>query len=159
SVQAENQYGTANSIQAGKRQKTPPEKMAKLLLRNTGMTDTFILLTKMEIKYQMVLTTSIRTKLNMKSEIWIGLADVVPLPGCKRLGTGKGAFVKVALWANSDSDFCSKVARAISDLDLKLLELEDREPIVNRLIHSKVGEETLLIAETAKMNPNDAVFG
>lgn len=95
----------------------------------------------------------------MKNQIWIGLAEVVPLPGCRRLGIGKGAFVKVALWANSDSDFCSKASKAIFELDLKLLELEDREPIANRLTRSGAGEETLLMAETAEASPNDAVFG
>jgi hypothetical protein len=95
----------------------------------------------------------------MSNEIWIGLAEVVALPGCKRLGTGQGAFVKIALWASSDSDFCTKVEKAISDLDLRLLELEDREPFSKRLSRIEAGAETLQIAETAKKNPGDAVFG
>jgi hypothetical protein len=95
----------------------------------------------------------------MKHELWIGLAEVIALPGCKRLGTGKGAFVKVALWANSDSDFYSRVAKAISELDLELLELEDREPLTKKMAHNQAGDETLQMAETARMNPTDVVFG
>jgi hypothetical protein len=95
----------------------------------------------------------------MKKEIWIGLAEVVALPGCKRLGKGRGAFVKVAVWASSDSDFCSKVTKAISELGLQLVELEDRETLVSRLTRVEPGEETLQMAETAKMNPADTVFG
>jgi len=95
----------------------------------------------------------------MNAEIWIGLAEVVALPGCKRLGSGKGAFVKVALWADSDSDFYSRTTKAISELDLQLLELEDREPLSKRLARTQAGDETLQMAETARMNPGDVVFG
>jgi len=95
----------------------------------------------------------------MKNEIWIGLAEVVALPGCKRLGDGKGAFVKIALWADSDSDFSAKVNKAISELDLHLLELEDREPIAEMLSRIQAGDETKQMAETARMNPEDVVFG
>jgi len=95
----------------------------------------------------------------MKNEIWIGLAEVVALPGCKRLGDGKGAFVKIALWADSDSDFFAKVNKAISELDLHLLELEDREPLAKRLSQIEAGDETLQMEETARMNPEDVVFG
>ncbi len=93
----------------------------------------------------------------VKNEIWIGLAEVVALPGCKRLGSGKGAFVKVALWADSDADFYSKAKRAISELDLHLLELEEREPVAERL--SRAGDEMTQMAETARKNPEDVVFG
>jgi hypothetical protein len=95
----------------------------------------------------------------MKNEIWIGLAEVVALPGCKRLGDGKGAFVKIVLWAHSDADFSAKVNKAISELDLQLLELEDREPLAKRLSHIEAGDETLQMEETARMNPKDVVFG
>jgi hypothetical protein len=95
----------------------------------------------------------------VKREIWIGLADVVALPGCKRLGRGKGAFVKVVLWADSDSDFYSKAKKAISELDLHLSELEDREPLVERLSRIEAGDETLQMAETVRMNPDSVVFG
>lgn len=95
----------------------------------------------------------------MENEIWIGLAEVVTLPGCKRLGTGRGAFVKIALWATSDSDFYSRVEEAISALGLKLGDLEDREPLATRLSRITTGEETLQMAKTAKENPDDVVFG
>jgi hypothetical protein len=95
----------------------------------------------------------------VKSEIWIGVAEVVALPGCKRLGTGKGAFVNVALWADSDSDFYSRASRAISALDLEMLELEDREPMAKRLSRKGASEETLQIAETAGKHPEQIVFG
>jgi hypothetical protein len=95
----------------------------------------------------------------MKNEIWIGLAEVVALPECKRLGSGNGAFVKIALWADSDSNFYSKAERAISELDLQLLELEDREPLAERLSRIQAGDETEQMAETARMNPGDIVFG
>lgn len=95
----------------------------------------------------------------MKSEIWIGMAEVVALPGCKRLGSGKGAFVKVMLWADSDSAFYSKADRAAAELDLLLLELEDREPLAKRLSRIPPGDETEQMAETVRRNPEDIVFG
>lgn len=117
-------------------------------------------LIRMERKFTTALTISFPTDMTkLKTEIWIGLAGVSALPECKRLGSGKGAFVKVALWANCDSDFYSKAKKAISELDLKLLELEDREPLDERLSRIQAGDETLQMAETARMNPNDVVFG
>ena len=95
----------------------------------------------------------------MNKEIWIGLAEVVALPGCKRLGSGKGAFVKVALWADSDADFCSRIRTAISELDLELVELDDREPLARRISRNQAGDESVQMAETARINPNDVVFG
>ena len=95
----------------------------------------------------------------MNDEIWIGLAEVIALPGCLRLAGGKGAFVKVALWPNSESDFCAKVHKAISELDLQMLELDDREPLAIRLSRIEAGDETLQMAETAKLNPRSVIFG
>src|SRR5260370_36083011 len=97
-------------------------RRAKLLPRSMMATSTQQMRT--EKKFTMVLITSTRNRA-MKNELWIGLAEVVALPRCERLGGGKGAFVKVALWADSDSDFFAKVDKAVSELDLQLLELED----------------------------------
>ncbi len=40
-----------------------------------------------------------------------------------------------------------------------MLELEDREPLAKRLSHVEAGDETLQMEETARMNPEDVVFG
>lgn len=98
-------------------------------------------------------------RVEKNTEIWIGLAEVLALPGCKRLGTGKGAFVKVMSWANSESDFYSKIRSAVSELDLELIELEDREPLAKRMSRNPGGDETTQMADTARTNPNDIVFG
>jgi hypothetical protein len=50
---------------------------------------------------------------------------------------------RLALWAGSDSDFSAKANKAISELDLQMLELEDREPLAKRLLHIEAGDETL----------------
>lgn len=95
----------------------------------------------------------------METEIWIGLAEVVSLPGCQRLGSGKGAFVNIALWASSDFDFQTKAAEALGQLDLHLVELEDREPLAKRLSSREGTEEVLRMAEIADRNRTNAVFG
>src|SRR5260370_17826769 len=98
-------------------------RRAKLLPRSMMATSTQQMRT--EKKFTMVLITSTRNRA-MKNELWIGLAEVVSLPRCERLGGGKGAFAKVSLCAISDSTFFSKVNKPVSSLVIKLLEFYDR---------------------------------
>jgi hypothetical protein len=92
-------------------------------------------------------------------QIWIGLAQVVPMKGCRRFGNCKGAFVNIVAWAGSMDDFCRRVDNAVTDLDLKLLELEDCEPFARRIKHYGVADEILQMVDTAQENRAATVFG
>lgn len=64
----------------------------------------------------------------MNKQLWIGLAEVRPLSGCKLLEEAKGAYVHVMAWANDVDEFRSAVALRIADLALDLVDLREIEP-------------------------------
>jgi hypothetical protein len=95
------------------------------------------------------------------NQIWIGLAEVAALEGCRRLGDSKGASVNVVAWANSEPDFRSRVRKVVAELDLKLLDLEDCEPFSKRQAQWEVDDVILQMVDTAneEHNRNNVVFG
>lgn len=64
----------------------------------------------------------------MNKQLWIGLAEVQPLPDCKLLEEAKGAYVHVMAWANDADEFRSVVALRTSELALELIDLCEIEP-------------------------------
>jgi hypothetical protein len=92
-------------------------------------------------------------------EVWIGLAEVIAVTGTDALGKAKGAFVNVVAWANSGEHFHSKVETMATRLDLRLLGLEDVEPFSKRSVEKEVDDQIFQMADTARDNPADVVFG
>lgn len=92
-------------------------------------------------------------------EIWIGLAELVPLEGSVTLGQARGAFVNVVGSAESERDFYSKVEKAIASMNLKLLSLGDAEPFSQRSAKWEVDDLILQMVDTARENREDIVFG
>jgi hypothetical protein len=64
----------------------------------------------------------------MNKQLWIGLAEVRPLPDCKLLEEAKGAYVHVMAWANDADEFRDAVVLRISELALQLVDLSEIEP-------------------------------
>ena len=63
-------------------------------------------------------------------EVWIGLITVKPKPGNKFFDkNSKGAYVNILGWADRNSEFQSEVKHALDDYHLKLVEMEDVEPL------------------------------
>lgn len=81
---------------------------------------------------------------------WIGLIEVVPREGSKFLGSAEGAFVNVAALASNASDYKVIVERALSELGLDLVGVEDAEPLSSRLKKWTVDDEIKDMAETVK---------
>ena len=94
-----------------------------------------------------------------KSQIWIGLAEVVPLKACSHLEDAKGAFVNVVGWARSEENFRTLVAQVANEMALELLEMDDCEPFSERCSRIDVSDEILQMVTTAREQPNDVVFG
>ena len=64
----------------------------------------------------------------MNKQIWIGFAEVHPLPGCKLLEEAKGAYVHVMAWADSAEQFQKMARLRAADLSLEIVELRDTQP-------------------------------
>ena len=64
----------------------------------------------------------------MNKQLWIGLAEVRPLPGCKLLEEAKGAYVHVMAWANDVNEFRNAVILRVAELALQLADLREIEP-------------------------------
>lgn len=64
----------------------------------------------------------------MNRQIWIGLAEVEPLPGCKLLDEARGAYVHAMAWANDADEFKQMVTLRAADLNLRVVEIRDTEP-------------------------------
>jgi len=97
--------------------------------------------------------------MNTVNEIWIGLAELMPLDGCTLMGEAKGAFVNVVGWADSSDAFYSKIERIVATLHMKLLSLEDAEPFSQRSSRWEVDDSILQMIDTATENQEDLVFG
>jgi len=95
-------------------------------------------------------------------ELWVGLAGLKANPDCKnfrRFGSGKGAYVHIAAWADSREGFEKRIQGAVEELDCILVELDDVAPLETRVAPGDFPEEFIDIRRTAADHPNDTVFG
>jgi hypothetical protein len=77
-------------------------------------------------------------------EVWIGLAEVHQRLGAGVLMDENDAYVQVLALASSPESFRAAVQVAINDLGFDLVDLEDSEPLADRL-HSSTVHESLLV--------------
>lgn len=85
-----------------------------------------------------------------QKDIWIGLVGVTPQPENDLLGDAKGAYVNVLASATSASEYTDKVKRALHEAGLSLIEIENPEPLSERLSKWSVDEEIMTMAETVR---------
>lgn len=83
-------------------------------------------------------------------ELWVGLVDAEQRPGIHFLGEKSGGYVNVVASASSYRGFERKIARALNELGLNLVEIEDPMTLAHRLETGSVGEEILTMAETVR---------
>jgi hypothetical protein len=91
--------------------------------------------------------------------VWIGLAEVNPIPGSTTLGSDKkGACVNVLIFSSDADEFEKQLTEMLDQLGLKLISLEDVEPFSIRTSNHQV--DTALIELAAKVNSHNAIeFG
>jgi hypothetical protein len=87
------------------------------------------------------------------------LAETVPLEGCRLLGKAKGAFVNVMARAKSEAEFRDRVDKALADIGLVLVQIEECEQFAERRARAKVAAQLLTMERTLHRQPNDIVFG
>jgi hypothetical protein len=78
------------------------------------------------------ITAAVAGETAMNKQIWVGLAEVKPQPGCEMLKEGKGAFVHTMAWAEDVVHFQRVLARCFGQLKMDVNEVRQPEPWVVR---------------------------
>jgi hypothetical protein len=86
--------------------------------------------------------------------VWIGLVQVRSLPQSQVLTGVSGAFVNVLTWASNASEFQEKAEELMVHLGVKLIGVENPEPLIERQRQGELGTEIDQIALEMKENPN-----
>lgn len=81
--------------------------------------------------------------------VWIGLAEVLPLPGNDELGTAAGAIVNVIARAENSDQFARMVEHALDSEGYYLKVLEDVEQLYERMRKHSVDGTILELAARA----------
>ena len=95
-------------------------------------------------------------------DLWVGLACLKPNPavkGFRRFGKGRGAYVNVVAWAESQQAFEENVRYHSEKLDCILVELDHVGLLETRMKSSDFPEEFIDMRQTAIRQPEDTVFG
>ncbi len=90
------------------------------------------------------MTTSQRAK--SKRQPWIGLVHVKPNRGDTVLGSAHGAYGAVLALASNGDEFGRLVAVYMTSNDLRIIEIEDTEPLAERLQASSPDAAILALA-------------
>jgi hypothetical protein len=94
-------------------------------------------------------------------DLWTGLACLKPQPNAKsfRLFRGKGAYVNVVAWAESQGAFEGKIKRHAEGINCFLVGLEKIQLLESKMSASDFPEELVKMRETANHQREDSVFG
>jgi hypothetical protein len=104
------------------------------------------------------ITTTQKNRRKREKSLWIGLIEVTPNAGNESLGDAKGAYVNVVTFATSALSFKRRVIRALSEMDMNLVEFDPPEQLRARLFAKRVDKEIIHMAETAS-KLDSVVFG
>lgn len=80
----------------------------------------------------------------MNKQIWVGLAEVKPQPGCEMLKEGKGAFVHTMAWAEDAVHFERVLSRCFGQMKMDVTGLRQPEPWMVRSHRENGGSTELL---------------
>jgi hypothetical protein len=89
-------------------------------------------------------------------EVWIALVEVAPHEGNDIFDGGPGAFTNILAAADGLSDYRSRIETALDREGLSVLDIEDAEPLRDRLSRFEVDEELLELVPQAA---NTVVWG
>jgi hypothetical protein len=84
--------------------------------------------------------------MNIKANIWIGLVQISNRPDNGLLDGAKGAYVNVLAMANDSFDFIEKVKKALANLELGFVQIEDVEPFSERSKYYEMDENIINLA-------------
>jgi hypothetical protein len=89
----------------------------------------------------------------VEKSIWIGMVQVLSLPGSEILHGVSGAYVNVLTWASNRSEFREKAKELMDYLGLELVGVEDEEPLSERENRGEVDAHISQVALEVKDNP------
>ncbi len=95
----------------------------------------------------------------MNKQIWIGLVEVRPLPGCKLLEEAKGAYAHAMAWAETAEDFQKMAALRAADLSLEIVEFRDIQPWSIRNAGDELRDEFYQMEQRIASDVRQVVFG
>jgi hypothetical protein len=84
--------------------------------------------------------------MNIENNIWIGLAQVSSKSVNGLLGSSKGAYVNVLALASNSNDFTEKVIKAIKELELDFVQIEDVELFSERIESYEINDNIINLA-------------
>lgn len=88
-----------------------------------------------------------------EKSIWIGMVQVLSLPGSEILQGVSGAYVNILTWAANPSEFREKAKELMDYLGVKLVGVEDEEPLSKREERGEVDADVAQVALEVKGNP------
>ena len=88
-----------------------------------------------------------------EKNIWIGMVQVLSLPSSEILQGVSGAYVNVLTWASNPTEFREKAKELMDYLGLKLVGVEDEEPLSEREKRGEVDADIAQVASEVKDNP------
>ncbi len=94
--------------------------------------------------------TKLQTRDSSIDELWIGLAKVEQSSSNGVLGDARGAYSNAIGIADSRGSFRSKVRKALAELGLRLVRLEDAETLQVRLTKYSIDSDLKKVVEEAK---------
>jgi hypothetical protein len=86
----------------------------------------------------------------LKSEMWVALVGACQRNGVSFLGNAGGGYVNVVASATTPEHFLRKVRKALDEVGLELIDIDDLEPLSMRLSKKTVSEEILTMARTVE---------
>ncbi len=91
------------------------------------------------------------------ARLWIGLVDLKPLD-CEAFGAA-GAFTNIVTWANDINGFRQKADAVATTLEMYVVEIEEAEPIADRVKRHTLSEEIDGLVRQAESDPNAILYG
>jgi hypothetical protein len=92
----------------------------------------------------------------LNSEVWIGLIEVKPHAGHDARFNGPGAYTNMLALATSPAEYVEKVTATCNGDHLDVIEVDDVEPLRERMAKHEITEEIVNLAGAAL---NGAVVG
>lgn len=86
-----------------------------------------------------------------RKELWIGLAKVQQQGRNGVLGDADGAYTNAIAFANGRASFRTKVIKALAELNLSLIRLEDAETLRERLSKYAIDPELRSVTKAARV--------
>lgn len=122
------------------------------------VSDTTTLRIRREGSLRTASTTTITVELLMPVKVWIGLANVKARVGNEALEGNSRAFVNALAVAEDPADYRKKVTGALIKMGFDVLEIDEDEPLANRLRKYVVDPQLRELAAEAERS-GEVTFG